>query len=201
MPRQKTPGITHSDSGVIEVGHPCRYSEVEMRTPRANGYTPPEPRTPSKAPSAKTFSLDSPLVTPKLDKKKTKYRSTPSPVAVEEPTPCFVHSYESSAKAKFLSPGFTQEELEASAESVRKGAPKLRWCSVEADEDEQLLRRFDLEPMYGPSVGLSRADRWKRASMMGLNPPSEVIAALQRHPQRTLSVFDQRLNPDEPDPL
>lgn len=196
MARKKASEITHisSDDEVVGVGHPCRYSEVEMRTPRARRASPSEPRTPSKSPS-KTFCLDSPLVTPKLDKRKTKHRSSSCPVVVEdEAKPDGEHS----AKDSYLSPGFTKEELEASARAVRKGNSKLRWCSAEADDDEQLLRRFDLEPMYGPSVGLSREERWKRASAMGLCPPAEVLQALQANPQSSKSVFDQRLNSDEP---
>lgn len=199
MARKKIPdfGNTLSDEDVIEVTHPCRYSDVEMRTPRARRSSPIEPRTPSKGPSAKASCLDSPLVTPKLDRKKTKYRSSPSSVSVEVTKPVFVHEDAYRAPDIFVSSGFTQDELETSAEAVREGDPLLRWASVEADEDEQLLRRFDMEAMYGPSVGLTREERWTRASAMGLSPPSEVISALQRNPKSCLSVFDQRLNPDE----
>ncbi|KAL8452798.1 hypothetical protein Emag_002171 [Eimeria magna] len=185
-----------SDDDVIEVGHPCRYSEVEMRTPRARRQSPSEPRTPSKGPSsAKTSRVGSPLVTPKLDRRKAKHRCLP-PAASEKPQPIFAQEEHRIATDKFPSPGFSQEVLETSADAVRKGDPNLRWCSIEADEDEQLLRRFDLEAMYGPSVGLSRTERWKRASMMGLCPPAEVLSALERNPHRNMSLFDQRLNPD-----
>ncbi|KAL8273706.1 hypothetical protein Esti_002306 [Eimeria stiedai] len=185
-----------SDDDVIEVGHPCRFSEVEMRTPRARRQSPSEPRTPSKGPSsAKTSRLGSPLVTPKLDRRKVKYRSLPAAV-LGKPQPTFAQEEQKIAIDKFPSPGFSQEVLNSSADAVRIGNSTLRWCSTEADEDEQLLRRFDLEAMYGPSVGLSRTERWKRASMMGLCPPAEVLAALERNPHRNLSLFDQRLNPD-----
>lgn len=149
MPRKQTPSTTHtlSDDDVIEVGHPCRYSGVEMRTPRARRSSPTEPRTPSKGPSAKTPCLDSPLVTPKLDRKKTKYRSSPSSVPVEGTKPVFVHEDTYRAPEIFASSGFTQDELETSAEAVRREDRRLRWASVEADEDEQLLRRFDMESM------------------------------------------------------
>ncbi|XP_074561602.1 uncharacterized protein LOC141817880 [Curcuma longa] len=40
------------------------------------------------------------------------------------------------------------------------------------------LRQFDMDMRYGPCIGLSRADRWERASAMGLNPPAEVEAIL-----------------------
>lgn len=42
--------------------------------------------------------------------------------------------------------------------------------------DEKILRHFDLSPQYGPCVGVSRVQRWKRADTMGLRPPLEVLA-------------------------
>lgn len=202
MEENKTPRVLQSlsDDDVTEVDHPCRYSQVEMRTPRARPQNPSEPRTPSKRQSAKTFSLGSPLVTPKLDQKKAKYRSTRRPAEVAKPE-FGDKDIKPDAKKNFLSPGFTQKELEVSAHAVRTEDSRFKWPAVEADEDEQLLRRFDMEAMYGPSVGLSREERWKQAEVMGLKPPSEVISALQRNPQSTQSVFDQRLNPDAPPAL
>jgi len=38
----------------------------------------------------------------------------------------------------------------------------------------EILRVFDLSYKYGPCVGVSRLDRWKRAESLGLNPPREV---------------------------
>ncbi|OEH78148.1 DNA polymerase delta subunit [Cyclospora cayetanensis] len=202
MPRKEPSKAinTLSDDEVMKVGLPCNFSNLEMRTPRATRRSPSsEPRTPSKGPAAKTFSLGSPMVTPKLGRKKTKYRVTPpaaSSVAPEpKPESAIPDSYR--APEVFASSGFPQRELEASAEAVRKGDPRLKWCSAEADEAEQLLRRFDMEAMYGPSVGLSREERWKRAARMGLNPPSEVMEILQMNSKNHMSVFDQRLNPKE----
>ncbi|KAL8428085.1 hypothetical protein Efla_000184 [Eimeria flavescens] len=168
MPRNKPSGLAPnlSDDEVTEIGHACRFSELEMRTPRARRQSPSEPRTPSKgSSSAKTACVGSPLVTPKLDKRKTKYRSVAARV-VEEPLPDFLHQPVNSDK--FPSTGFSQEVIDASAEAVRRGNPHFRWCSIEADEDEQLLRRFDLEAVYGPSMGLTRTERWQRAAAMGL---------------------------------
>lgn len=39
---------------------------------------------------------------------------------------------------------------------------------------DDVLRVFDMDYEYGPCVGLSRLQRWERASAMGLNPPHEV---------------------------
>ncbi|KAF5351340.1 hypothetical protein D9758_008004 [Tetrapyrgos nigripes] len=45
-------------------------------------------------------------------------------------------------------------------------------------EDEtkfhQILRVFDMSYEYGPCVGVSRLERWERASALGLNPPIEI---------------------------
>jgi len=43
--------------------------------------------------------------------------------------------------------------------------------------NEKILRHFDLSGQYGPCIGMSRTDRWKRASNLGMNPPLEVLAA------------------------
>ncbi|XP_074561082.1 uncharacterized protein LOC141817300 [Curcuma longa] len=46
------------------------------------------------------------------------------------------------------------------------------------EEEDDKLRQFDMDMRYGPCIGLSRTDRWERASAMGLNPPAEVEAIL-----------------------
>lgn len=197
MSRKKTPAAprTFSEEDVIDIdGH------TEACTPRARPKSPSEPRTPTKGRpslSKNQSSLESPLVTPKLDRNKLKYRPS---VSVEEPKAEVVDPDKYRAADIYTSSGFTQKVLQESADAVREGDPRFRWPAVEADEDEQLLRRFDMEAMYGPSVGLSREERWKRASAMGLSPPSEVMAALQRNPKSVMSVFDQRLNPEGSSP-
>jgi len=42
-----------------------------------------------------------------------------------------------------------------------------------------ILRDFDLTPRYGPCVGISRLDRYRRAEKMGLKPPPEVLYILE----------------------
>ncbi|KAH9958817.1 DNA polymerase delta, subunit 4-domain-containing protein, partial [Russula dissimulans] len=36
-----------------------------------------------------------------------------------------------------------------------------------------ILRIFDLSYEYGPSIGVTRLERWERAAALGLNPPAE----------------------------
>ncbi|KAF5373284.1 hypothetical protein D9615_007379 [Tricholomella constricta] len=54
----------------------------------------------------------------------------------------------------------------------------------------EILRVFDLTYEYGPCVGISRLDRWERATALGLNPPPEVkdiLTTRQGTEQRELS--------------
>ncbi|KAI0384807.1 DNA polymerase delta, subunit 4-domain-containing protein [Hypomontagnella monticulosa] len=45
---------------------------------------------------------------------------------------------------------------------------------------EKVLRYWDVSSQYGPCVGVTRMKRWKRAEKLGLNPPLEVLAVLQK---------------------
>tara|TARA_B110001452_G_scaffold235729_1_gene214666 strand:+ start:1652 stop:2110 length:459 start_codon:yes stop_codon:yes gene_type:complete len=46
------------------------------------------------------------------------------------------------------------------------------------DEEDTLLRSFDLDQKFGPCVGLSRKERWERAESFGLEPPAKVWSLL-----------------------
>ncbi|OKL57452.1 hypothetical protein UA08_07226 [Talaromyces atroroseus] len=46
------------------------------------------------------------------------------------------------------------------------------------DIDEKVLRHFDLSSQYGPCIGISRIKRWRRAHLLELDPPIEVLAIL-----------------------
>jgi len=52
---------------------------------------------------------------------------------------------------------------------------------------EKILRHFDLSSQYGPCVGIPRLARWKRANMLGLEPPTEVLAVLLREENKRTS--------------
>ncbi|KAL5221597.1 hypothetical protein ABZP36_026310 [Zizania latifolia] len=48
---------------------------------------------------------------------------------------------------------------------------------VEEDEEvERMVREFDMDMRYGPCLGLTRPQRWRRAAALGLAPPPAVIA-------------------------
>ncbi|XP_019438907.1 PREDICTED: DNA polymerase delta subunit 4-like [Lupinus angustifolius] len=47
------------------------------------------------------------------------------------------------------------------------------------DPKEEILMKFDMDMTYGPCVGMTRQERWKRAQNMGLNPPKEIESFLK----------------------
>ncbi|KAK8967465.1 hypothetical protein KSP40_PGU007555 [Platanthera guangdongensis] len=50
----------------------------------------------------------------------------------------------------------------------------------EDDGSEDRLRQFDLDWRYGPCIGMTRMERWNRATEMGLQPPTDVKHLLLR---------------------
>ncbi|KAJ5604190.1 hypothetical protein N7537_007146 [Penicillium hordei] len=60
-------------------------------------------------------------------------------------------------------------------EQTRK-APRAHQQGM--DVEEKILRHFDLSSQYGPCVGIARVKRWRRANLLKLNPPIEVLAVL-----------------------
>ena len=51
-------------------------------------------------------------------------------------------------------------------------------ADAEHERLEDLMRQFDLNPEYGPCVGITRLERWERAQRLGKMPPAEVKAYL-----------------------
>merc|ERR1712178_265637 len=49
----------------------------------------------------------------------------------------------------------------------------------EFDDIEEVLRTFDLDPKFGPCIGITRSERWHRASKLGLDPPSTILELLR----------------------
>ncbi|KAJ7091539.1 DNA polymerase delta, subunit 4-domain-containing protein [Mycena belliarum] len=60
------------------------------------------------------------------------------------------------------------------AARAKRGAKGKLIHAEEQDEFHEALRVFDLSYEYGPCIGVSRLERWERASALGLHPPSEV---------------------------
>lgn len=64
----------------------------------------------------------------------------------------------------------------------RKSAPQE---IEQIDQDEEILKAFDLDHSFGPSCGISRLERWERAKMLGKNPPEAVKRLIEQHPSDT----------------
>ncbi|KAL1303563.1 hypothetical protein AAFC00_006932 [Neodothiora populina] len=61
---------------------------------------------------------------------------------------------------------------------------------------DKLLREWDMSGQYGPCIGIARLKRWKRANMLNLDPPIEVLAVLLKQADKG-SVNVQRAYVDE----
>ncbi|KAG0522652.1 hypothetical protein BDA96_07G055900 [Sorghum bicolor] len=46
----------------------------------------------------------------------------------------------------------------------------------EEEERERAAREFDMDMRYGPCLGVTRAQRWRRAAALGLAPPPALLA-------------------------
>jgi DNA polymerase delta subunit 4 len=57
-----------------------------------------------------------------------------------------------------------------------------------SSSEEKELRGFDLIQNWGACNGLSRAERWNRASKLGLEPPSRIFDLLQRVPSSSAAA-------------
>lgn len=64
-----------------------------------------------------------------------------------------------------------QTKLEEWADIVSEEASGIDVSTLSDEQVENVLRLFDLNPTYGPFVGIDRSFRWKRADNWGLNPP------------------------------
>ncbi|KAH8425017.1 putative DNA polymerase delta subunit 4 [Aspergillus melleus] len=61
-------------------------------------------------------------------------------------------------------------------EEAKRRAPRVH--QGELSLHEKILRLFDLSSQFGPCIGIARLKRWRRANMLGLNPPIEVLAVM-----------------------
>ena len=63
----------------------------------------------------------------------------------------------------------------------------------EYDENEDMLRKFDMNMAYGPCLGMTRLARWERARSLGLNPPEEIEGLLKAGKARSDCLWDGRV--------
>ncbi|KIW60165.1 hypothetical protein PV05_00404 [Exophiala xenobiotica] len=127
-------------------------------------------------------------VTPEPESKKVDVPIRESPLKPKTTTP--------KTKKKTVA---SKDERELAAEKVTDAQLRKYW---RAEEDgrlaprihqeslslhEKILRHFDLSSQYGPCIGIQRLQRWKRANMLGLQPPVEVLAVLLREEDKKTS--------------
>ncbi|KXT16591.1 hypothetical protein AC579_6296 [Pseudocercospora musae] len=61
---------------------------------------------------------------------------------------------------------------------------------------EKVLREWDMSGQFGPCIGIARLKRWKRANVLGLKPPIEVLAILLKEMDKG-DTRSQRAHVDE----
>jgi hypothetical protein len=68
---------------------------------------------------------------------------------------------------------------------------KAKMVEDENNSDiEEILKKFDLDPTYGPSIGLTRIERYENAKRFGLNPPENIPSLVERM-DSNISYFDR----------
>ncbi|CAN6567408.1 unnamed protein product [Malus baccata var. baccata] len=73
---------------------------------------------------------------------------------------------------------------------ISHGCPDLK---VDYDEQEELLRQFDMNMAYGPCLGMTRLARLERACSLGMNPPKEVENLLKGGKVCSECLWDGRI--------
>eukprot|EP00210_Caulerpa_lentillifera_P001719 g1652.t1 len=69
---------------------------------------------------------------------------------------------------------------QSKAFSKKTKRPKVERPSGEDDEDK-ILKTFDLDMKFGACIGISRLERWERAKKFGLDPPTEIKKILTKY--------------------
>ena len=59
-----------------------------------------------------------------------------------------------------------------------------------------ILRNFDLDPSYGPCLGMTRLERWNRADNLGDDPPVEVYEILMSQEGRLKEEYREACQVD-----
>jgi DNA polymerase delta subunit 4 len=67
------------------------------------------------------------------------------------------------------------------------------WVVDDYDENEEVLREFDMNMAYGPCLGMTRLARWERARALGLNPPGEIEGFLKAGKVGIQCLWDGRV--------
>lgn len=70
-------------------------------------------------------------------------------------------------------------KLEEWPDIASEAAGSIDVSELSGKQIEDVLRLFDLNPAYGPFVGIDRSKRWERAQQWGLQPPQIIYKILE----------------------
>ncbi|CAD6246783.1 unnamed protein product [Miscanthus lutarioriparius] len=89
------------------------------------------------------------------------------------------------AGAATKSTGGVSKKAAAAAHHHQKAAPAVHVhpapdhgadsTRLQQEERERAAREFDMDMRYGPCLGVTRAQRWRRAAALGLAPPPALL--------------------------
>ncbi|KAF9955034.1 hypothetical protein BGZ72_004091 [Mortierella alpina] len=102
------------------------------------------------------------------------------------------HSRENHLATKPLARLFSEVTTPPAIPRKQSRARTLVQTGVHQDDlskEEKTLRQFDLASMYGPSLDLTRLERWERAFSLGLDPPQNIKDLLLKHTALNKSLF------------
>lgn len=76
-------------------------------------------------------------------------------------------------------PAISTAGVHPDTSSLKPAHDKMTGSALAA---ERLLEEYDVDTRWGPSLGISRAQRYERARALNLDPPRDVGAVLAAHP-------------------
>ena len=80
---------------------------------------------------------------------------------------------------------------EAEKNKIKSSQAISKKINIESTEDDEaVLKKFDLDPRYGPSIGLTRTERYENAKRFGLNPPENIPHLVERT-QSNICFYDK----------
>lgn len=86
-----------------------------------------------------------------------------------------------STKDRRITEAFRKTKNSQSRTKSQKDEPEPSSSKSAEEEDFKILKDFDLNWEYGPSMGITRLERWNRADKHGLNPSPAVKQLVQEH--------------------
>ncbi|PGH03477.1 DNA polymerase delta subunit 4 [Blastomyces parvus] len=150
---------------------------TELRQRSASGSASPAPESPLEPTSPPATTKETAQHPPEIEPEQ-------KPVAASSRSENIISEQ---ARAELRLP---KSEEDRRAAALTEGDIRRYWENEEAGRlaprvhqehltmHEKILRHFDLSNQYGPCIGIARLKRWKRAQMLNLNPPLEVLAVL-----------------------